>query len=813
MFAAKKSLPSRSLPSRSITPGNMACALWAVVLAVALGLALPSPAAEVEAPSFDFEIEAQPLRKALIAFSRTTRRQVAADSRAIRGLDANAVRGRMSALAALERMVAGTGLGLVIVNGNSFALRPRRAAAAVTKLESIVVTATKISRDLQRVIGAGVTLSATQIERRNLITSEELFNNIPGLQMQDYGGFSAQPTVMIRGVGTDRPEYENSVQIVNDGLALGDSIMTNFPLFDVEQVEVLRGPQSTLYGKNAEGGIVNITSHRPENVLAANAEIWANTHRGVRLSSALSGPVVEDRILSRLSFIYDREEGDVKNPLNGEYIDGGETLAGRLVNVFNITDKLRADLQLMASSVEDNGMEAYTFPNRSSTPVLNRNPDPYITRTRTQAGILQVFWDMGSLQLTSISAFAHADSLGRGNSPFNLIPKLVNDREYTGWTQELRLTSDNKSQVQWLAGFFGSTGTRAEGFDLISPPQIFDLNTEHERHSIAVFGEATWNLSDAFRVTGGARLSWDSAEITGDDRASAFVFATRGRYNGKTRDTTISPKIGLAYDLTDNNTVYALVAHGYKPGGYNTVNLLTPDIPPLPAIGFPGLSGTGPRPASDFQYERESVLSYEIGSKNRFFEDRLELNAAVYYQDWRNKQVQELNRATYVTDTGNADRAYSYGFEADLRFEATHDLILSGGLLLGRSQYEDYVYRQGPQLKGNQIDFFSKFQGNLSATWYVPIFDRRLSITSVFRYRSRQYFDPLNTLSQPGFSLLDASLNYDFNERIALRIWGKNLSDERYITYKFDDEFGRPNSVTGTRADGLQAGVSLSLSL
>ena len=123
MFAAKKSIRSRSIPSRSIAPGNMACALWGVVLAVALGLALPSPAAEVEALSFDFEIEAQPLRKALITFSRTTRRQVAADSRAIRGLDANAVRGRMSASAALERMVAGTGLDLVIVNGNSFALR------------------------------------------------------------------------------------------------------------------------------------------------------------------------------------------------------------------------------------------------------------------------------------------------------------------------------------------------------------------------------------------------------------------------------------------------------------------------------------------------------------------------------------------------------------------------------------------------------------------------------------------------------------------------------------------------------------------
>ena len=188
--------------------------------------------------------------------------------------------------------------------------------------------------------------------------------------MQDYGGFSAQPTVMIRGVGADRPEYENSAQIVNDGLALGDSIMTHFPLFDIEQVEVLRGPQATLYGKNALGGIVNIISRRPENRFEANAKVGGHTHRGINFGAALSGPVVGDRMLSRLSFVYDKERGDVKDPLSGKHIDGGETAAGRLVNVFNITDTLRADLQLMASRFKDNGMEAYTFPNRSNTPVL-----------------------------------------------------------------------------------------------------------------------------------------------------------------------------------------------------------------------------------------------------------------------------------------------------------------------------------------------------------------------------------------------------------------------------------------------------------
>ena len=678
-----------------------------------------------------------------------------------------------------------------------------------TRLENIIVTATKRSRDLQDIIGAGMAVSGAEIEQRNLVTSEELFNNISGLQMQDYGGFSAQPTVMIRGVGTDRPEYENSAQIVNDGLALGDSIMTNFPLFDVEQVEVLRGPQSTLYGKNALGGIVNIISRRPENRFEANAKVGGHTHRGINFGAAFSGPVIADRLLSRLSFVYDKERGDVKDPLSGKHIDGGETAAGRLVNVFHITDTLRADLQLMASRFKDNGMEAYTFPNRSNTPALNRNPDLYITRTHTEAGILQVSWDMGDLSLTSISAFAHADSLGKGNSPFTLIPKLVNDREYTGWTQELRLASSDKGRVEWLAGFFGSTGARKEGFDLISPGRVFDLNTRHERDSVAIFGEATWNLGDALRVTGGARLSWDSAEITGADRASVSGFTARGRYNGRTKDTTISPKIGLAYDLNDNHTLYALVSHGYKPGGYNTVNTLTPNIPPIPAFGFPGLAGSGPRPASDFQYQKETVINYEIGGKNRFLQDRLELNAAVYYQDWRNKQVQELNTATFVTETSNARRAHSYGLEADLRFKATDDLVLNGGFLIGRSEYKDYVYQNNNQLKGRQVDFFSRFQANLNATWYAPAFDGRLSATGGVRYRSRHYFDPLNTLGQSGFALLDASLNYDLSDQISLKVWGKNLTNERYITYKFDDGFGRPNSVTGTRADGLQAGISL----
>lgn len=224
---------------------------------------------------------------------------------------------------------------------------------------------------------------------------------------------------------------------------------------------------------------------------------------------------------------------------------------------------------------------------------------------------------------------------------------------------------------------------------------------------------------------------------------------------------------------------------------------------------FPGLAGSGPRPASDFQYQKETVINYEIGGKNRFLEDRLELNAAVYYQDWRNKQVQELNTATFVTETSNARRAHSYGFEADLRFKATDDLVLNGGFLIGRSEYKDYVYQNNNQLKGRQVDFFSRFRANLNATWYAPAFDGRLSVTGGVRYRSRHYFDPLNTLSQAGFALLDASLNYDLSDHISLKVWGKNLTDERYITYKFDDGFRRPNSVTGTRADGLQAGISL----
>lgn len=672
-------------------------------------------------------------------------------------------------------------------------------------LDPIVITATKRSVDLQKIIGSGVAVTGQDIQERNLTSSEELFNAVPGLQMQDYGGFKAQPTVMIRGVGTDRPEYENSVQINQDGLALSDSIMANFPLFDIEQVEVLRGPQSTLYGKNAEGGMVNIISRRPDNEFEGRTMVEGTTFRGGSIEQVLSGALIEDKVLSRLSFKYEDEQGDKKNPFDGKRIDGTKNIAGRLVNVFHITDNLTADLQLQASRYEDNGMEAYTFLNGSNNkPTLNSSNNLYITETDAQAAILNISYDMETMELTSISTFSHADSLGKGLSPFTLNGTQENDREFTGWSQEVRLASVGENKLDWLVGVFGFTGKREEGFELLTSVQL-DLETELERRSLALFGEATWNVSDRLHLTGGARLAWDEAEITGDDVANVpfppfGTFSTRGQYNDKTSDITVSPKIGLSYDLTDSNSIYGLVSHGYKAGGYNTVNSLTPVIPRF--------GGTGPRDPNEFRYKKETLISYEIGTKNHFLNDRLEVNAAVYYQDWHDKQILELDAFGIVT-AGNAERAHSYGLETDIRFEATEHLFITGGMRIGRSEYRDYVNDNGQQLKGKQVDFFSKFQGNLSATYYVPAFDDRLSVTGGIRYKSKHYFDPTNQLSQSGFALLDASVKYDLTDYASLKIWGKNLTDERYATYKFDDGRGAANSVTGTMGDGFKAGVSL----
>lgn len=664
-------------------------------------------------------------------------------------------------------------------------------------LGTIILSSPKRNIDSQDLIASGVAVSGFDIEDQNLTDSEELFDSIPGLQMQDYGGFNAQPTALIRGIGTDRPEYENSVQINYDGLSLSDAAMANFPLFDVEQVEVLRGPQSTLYGKNALGGVVSINSRRPTDISEFSTKIGAASHGGLSFETVLSGALVEDKILSRFALQYDKTDGDVLNPATGANIDGSKSLAARWINVFEISDNLTADLQLQASSFKDNGMEAYTF--RNGVPVLNSVTNPYITDIDNQSAVLTLTYDLPGSTFKSISTLSKSDSVGAGMSPFTLRGLQRNERNVDATSQEFRWASTGEQKLNWVAGLYFMDSTRNEAFDTASPTLNFDLDTTLDKQSASIFGEVTYEVSSRFRVTGGLRVARDSVKIMGDDSAVVFGVPVSGQYSGEVKDTTVSPKIGFAYDLTPDNSIYGIISHGYKAGGFNTVNTLTP-------AAFPG--GSGPRPASDFRYERETVINYEIGSKNRFLDGRLELNSALYYQDWRDRQVLQLDALGNVS-ASNAEKARSFGIEADMRYGVTDRFSLSGGFAYGVSEYVDYVDNNGVQLKGKQTEFFPEFQGTLSGTYHFPGFGDRLSLTGTMRYTGKHYFDPQNTLSQNDLILIDASATYEINDDFSLNIWAKNLTNRSYVTYKFDDGFNQPNSVTGTMGDGLSAGINL----
>ncbi|MBW7900394.1 MAG: TonB-dependent receptor [Rhodocyclaceae bacterium] len=653
-------------------------------------------------------------------------------------------------------------------------------------LPPVTVTAQKRATSVDEIIGSATAVSGDAVERYRMTDTKDLFSSVPGLQMQEYGGFPAQTTVMLRGIGADRPELEGAVQINQDGAAMPTAEMANFFLFDVERAEILRGPQSTLYGRSAEGGVVNLVSRRPTETFEGRAALGVNDFGGRSAEMALSGSIVPDRLRSRLAFISSDEDGERDNPATGKSLNGRTVKAARLINSLKLTDRLNAELLLQGGELRHRAMAGYFFV--GGRPVLNASSDPYDTETKANNGVLTVNWDGGDFSLISLTTRASADSTGQGMAPFITGTHQYNRREYDGWTQEVRLASKGRRTLDWLAGIYYASGDRGETLRAQTAYGRMNFHTDQDKKTTAVFGDLTWNLGDAFRLSAGARLARDTTRISGND--SMLVFSQS--YRGERSDTTLSPKIGAAYDFTPNHTAYGLVSHGYKAGSFNTINTFSPLAPSTNADAY--------------EYGRETVINYEIGSKYRLPDRRLTVNTALYYMDWRDKQVYNLDAATFAVVTSNAGRASSYGLELDAQWQATPSLSLRGGLALGNSRYDRYTDPNGVEYDGKQMEYFSRLSALLAVDWQPPGFDRRLSLSGSARYRSRHYFDMANTQDQGGLVLVDAFVNYDF-DRFRVSLWSKNLFDRDYVTYKVRVGSGAP---TGTIGAGRQIGLSLS---
>ncbi|BBK40902.1 TonB-dependent receptor [Allostella vacuolata] len=637
------------------------------------------------------------------------------------------------------------------------------------RLDAITVEAGKREQRLGEIDGAVAVRTAADLEEARVTRVEDLEKVFPGLLIRTRGN-RAYAGVTLRGV-TSPDFYNPAVQVYVDGVPQDASYFTQ-EMANVERVELLRGPQGTLYGRNAHGGVINIITRRPGNRLEGEIGGTLSTLRR-SADARIATPIIPGALFGEVSVRTAYEAGEVRD-LSTDRNDFDDASA-RLARVklrfaptgspLDITasaqhERLRSHEELYIRDAQLHSREFETATQSAGVdPMLDRKVNTYS---------LSASYDFGPAKLTSVSSYQDrrmARIVSGRNTPEN----------QDTVAQEVRLSFDlGRSWSGVIGGFFQDSD-----FDRRVPGASPSVNRVDQR-SYALFGEATWKITDTVDLTAGARWSREEAGIDFvRSGASPFAFKSEDSFDD------VSPKLALGWQVTPEHRVYALAQRGFKPGGFNhTVSNLGDSI----------------------AYSSETSTNLETGWRGRLLDGRLEVGAAAYWINAQDKQI-------YVGPLGqqvlrNVGDARSYGVEADIRYRPVDGLTIGLGATIGRSTFVDARDPQtGADYDGNRVPYAPDQTYQLSVRYVVPGvgLPGELSLRGAARYFSRIYFEETNTLKQGGYAVFDLGIDLQLDSGFGITLFADNLTDRVYRTSSFS--FG-PGDNRSTIADGRTIGVA-----
>jgi len=639
--------------------------------------------------------------------------------------------------------------------------------------EPLVVTANKRSQTLASVDGAVTVVSAEQLAAADVVKVADLEKVVPGLLIRTRGN-RAYPSVSQRGMSSPN-FYSPTVQLYLDGVPQDMAFITQ-PLVNVERVEVLRGPQGTLYGGNAYAGVINIISAGADDEAKGTLTLSAAELEQVMELSATTAKS-DAGFWADVSLRRADEAGEISDIGTGrDDIDDTDSEMARLrLGYAPEEGPLSVELSLAHADLRSNE-EVYVtealLPQRQYNSTL-QGPEGLLDR-QVDSYALNLSYDFGAATLTSITA-AQDREMDRFLSGFNY-PETQDSL-----SQELRLSFDsgrteNLVGLYWQRQEFSRNDPGYPGFFGPSLNQV-------EKRTLALFGESRIALSDQFDLTAGLRWARDEAEIDFARRdLGAFSFSESASFS------SLSPRLSLGWQLDDSNRFYVSASRGYKPGGFNH---------------------TVASSADGIAFEPETSINLEAGWRASLTDYDLQLEAVLYYIDTRDKHL-------YVGPLGrqvlrNIGDASSYGLELDSHWQASDQLALQLAARLGRTELENAVDPQtGADYSGNRLPYTpdTQLQLGLDYQFLQTWLPGDLSLQAGARYYSELFFEESNSLRQSGYTLVDASLTLAMHNGLTVRLFGDNLTDELYRTSSF--MFG-PADVRSTLGDGRSIGISAQL--
>ncbi len=751
-------------------------------------------------------LEAQPLEKALVNFSRQTGVVVFAPAEIVSGISAPALSGTLTAEVALRQMLAGTGLKAMMNADGSYVVTEAEKVGSSASgnegeatsfvLEEIIVTATRRAASMQDIPMSVAAYTGNILEQRGVDDVYGLQFLAPGMHLT--GGPSGITKMALRGIGSDQGSIgaESGAALHRDGVYIPSTVDIRMGFFDVERVEVLKGPQGTLYGRNATGGAINIISKSPTKEFEGGATVTYGNYNFVETKGYVSGPLIGDKLMARVAFKTSDYDGYTPNIYNGESLDNGDFAGVRAKLRYEATEDIRLDVT--AEYAQDSGIPATIYKrSRSGAPLPFETeggvlPDGRAVNKNSQAlndketwGVIgKLVWDMQGATLSSLTAYrnfnwAYAyDSDGGSTS---LIYYKNSSRGLEQLSQELTLASAGESALEWIVGGFYFHSKETEYADVPFTPlsrRFITPTDNYTTNAYAVFGEASYPVLEKLTLTVGARYSYEEKVIEGASLTTAIddvtaivsetLFALEDNWG------SFTPKVALTYQVNDDVTAYATIGKGFKAGGYN------------------GVAGN-----SLGAFDPEKVTNYEIGLKTSLLDGRLRADIAAFHMDYSDLQVRirriHPESGLLVSGTQNAATSKIRGVEMKLQAQPTESLVFDAGLSYLDAAFDDYPNANDNifgivDASGFQMPNAPKWAVNLGVDYTIPVGSwGSATLHADYAYKSRVFFNTVEDTfrSQDGANLFNARVTFeDVEGRWTLAGWVRNLTDEQVISFR-----------------------------
>lgn len=703
-------------------------------------------------------------------------------------------------------------------------------------LEEIVVTAQKRAESVQDVPISIVAVTGDELARTGQADFLNFSGRMPTLQYSQAGG---EAQIYIRGIGSNLLAVgsDPSVAIHLDGVYLGRPNMGLNQFLDVDRVEVLRGPQGTLYGRNATGGSINIISKQPTNDFEGYIGAGTGSFNRMELNGAVGGPI-SDQWGFRIAGRYVKDDGYVKDldPAGTNKLDDQDLKAARGILSFQPTQGFTASLSYDYSDFNNGNTAVRPNDSLGTAQVFGAIPTASILEERndfdtfmdwqTGGPTLNMTWDITDrIQLTSITARKTFDMdffFNTDGTELNVTrtSEIFSTRQLS---QELRLASTGDSRLQWIAGGYYLDEDKDGALGLVRQlgvPSLrsFNIFATNKTKAYAIFGELYYNLTDRVKLTAGVRYSNEKKDDYNElnfvlanaaNPASEVNLGLFGNINyaacgpmlcpNQSRtdsrswsDTT--PKLGIDFKLQDDVLLYASYTEGFKSGGYNDYQPNNPVFDP------------------------ETIKSYEIGAKTDWMDGRLRLNAAAFWYDYSDLQVTTFFQS--LTLVSNAATAKVKGIDFELLAQPAERFNFGLSMSYLDATYDKFDVPYGvcsaavlplndpgcadvsavtptpagsrplgsPRVvdaRGNTLNNAPQFKGNLFGEYTVPVGNAgTFTFFGQVSHTSDIYFNAANSpaAKQAAITLLDARVGWtDARDQLEVSLYGKNLSDEEYF--------------------------------